>query len=125
IFASIAASSDAELQSMGPIPKRQQNQLMITGTAVGSFGFQLELPNPEEDPQLQIRMDKERLESVSSAETVQLIERILRTAADGSDDDMADVLSSIHQRSVNYVRDFLEALAKSEATCGLRFGTRR
>ncbi len=27
---------------MGPIPNRDQNQLLITNTAVGSFGFELE-----------------------------------------------------------------------------------
>ena len=40
--ASVAASLTAPLASMGPIPNRDQNQLLITNTAVGSFGFELE-----------------------------------------------------------------------------------
>jgi len=40
--ASVAASLSAPLAAMGPIPNRDQNQLLITSTAVGSFGFELE-----------------------------------------------------------------------------------
>lgn len=119
IFASIAASSDAELQSMGPIPKRQQNQLMITGTAIGSFGFQLELPSPEDDAQLQLETEEER------PGIIPIIETILRAAAEGTDDEVTEALSNIHQRSIKYVGEFLEALSRNKATCGLRFGKRR
>ena len=40
--ASVAASLSAPLAAMGPIPNRDQNQLLIASTAVGSFGFELE-----------------------------------------------------------------------------------
>lgn len=118
IFASIAASSDAELQSMGPIPKRQQNQLMITGTAIGSFGFQLELPSPEEEEQLQLETEEERLDIIP------IVETILRAAAEGTDDEVTEALSNIQQRSIKYVGEFLEALSRNKATCGLSFGKR-
>lgn len=40
--ASTAASLSAPLAAVGPIPNRDQNQLLITNTAAGSFGFELE-----------------------------------------------------------------------------------
>ena len=41
-IAAVAASITAPLAAMGPIPGRDQNQLLIVGTAIGSFGFELE-----------------------------------------------------------------------------------
>ncbi len=38
----MAASLETDLAATGPIPKRTQNQLLITSTALGSFGFELE-----------------------------------------------------------------------------------
>src|SRR4051794_28560429 len=40
--AAVAASLAAPLAPMGPIPNREQHQLLITSTALGSFGFELE-----------------------------------------------------------------------------------
>ena len=49
MVASVVASLNNNLKFMGPIPNREQHQLMITGTAVGSFGFEFELPEPKYD----------------------------------------------------------------------------
>ena len=38
----MAAALCGPLAASGPIPNREQNQLLITSTAVGSFGFELE-----------------------------------------------------------------------------------
>jgi hypothetical protein len=38
----VAASLTAPLKATGPIPNRELNQLIITNTALGSFGFELE-----------------------------------------------------------------------------------
>ena len=43
-FAAVAAGLKEGLRYMGPIPNRDKNQLLITGTAIGSFGFEFELP---------------------------------------------------------------------------------
>jgi hypothetical protein len=45
--AMVAASLSAPVQAMGPIPNRAQNQLLITSTATGSFGFELAKPGEE------------------------------------------------------------------------------
>ena len=47
-FATIAAGLTEGLQAMGPIPNRDRNQLLLTGTAVGSFGFEFSLPMCQE-----------------------------------------------------------------------------
>lgn len=46
-FAAVAAGLSEGLRYMGPIPNRDKNQLLITGTAIGSFGFEFELPAAE------------------------------------------------------------------------------
>ncbi|MDN4148193.1 hypothetical protein QYE80_24620 [Pseudomonas tohonis] len=38
--AAVAASLGGVLNDFGPIPNKAQNQILITGTAKGSFGFQ-------------------------------------------------------------------------------------
>jgi hypothetical protein len=40
--AAVAASLITPLAEMGPIPNREQYQLLITNTALGSFGFESE-----------------------------------------------------------------------------------
>lgn len=46
-FTAVAAGLAENLRYMGPIPDKEKNQLLITGTAIGSFGFEFELPPPE------------------------------------------------------------------------------
>src|SRR6266702_8707634 len=48
--ACVAASISAPLAATGPIPNREQNQLLITSTAIGSFGFELEEYRGEQLP---------------------------------------------------------------------------
>src|SRR5277367_827732 len=43
-FAAVVAGISENLRYMGPIPDKEKNQLLITGTAIGSFGFEFELP---------------------------------------------------------------------------------
>lgn len=97
---------------MGPIPNRDKNQLLITGTAIGSFGFEFELPAPEltlfpeqENPQI----------------AIEKIEALFRLAATGSDDEVAEVIEEVHPRAVKKVYDFLELLVQQQAWCGLEF----
>mgnify|MGYP001567040301 FL=1 len=41
-IAAVAASIGGVLNDFGPIPNKAQNQILITGTAIGSFGFEFE-----------------------------------------------------------------------------------
>ena len=46
-FSAVFAGLTNGLRYMGPIPNKDRNQLLITGTAIGSFGFEFELPTSE------------------------------------------------------------------------------
>jgi hypothetical protein len=90
--------------------------LLITGTAIGSFGFEFELPAQPET--LFTELEK-------TEEAMNKIESLLRLAAEGSDDDMAEVIEEIHPRAVKKVYEFLDLLVQQQAWCGLQFGDRK
>ncbi|MFH1115671.1 MAG: hypothetical protein V1792_17315 [Pseudomonadota bacterium] len=108
--AAFAASSIAPLGDRGPIRDRENYQLLITGTALGSFGFELEeiqpqTPTPVEDL------------SIVGQAIVQI--RGFLEATKGSDDDLADAAAETSPRSVSAIREFLQTVASHEAICAL------
>ena len=107
--AMVAASLSAPLQAMGPIPNRAQNQLLITSTATGSFGFELEEHGAE-----QMTLEDDSVLGTAIEQTRQLLE-----GSAGSDDELADAASEIDPRAVGAIRAFLEKLATSEAVCAV------
>lgn len=107
--AMVAASLSAPLQAMGPIPNRSQNQLLITSTATGSFGFELEEYGAE-----QMTLEDDSVLGTAIEQTRQLLE-----GSAGSDDELADAASEIDPRAVGAIRAFLEKLATSEAVCAV------
>lgn len=110
--AAVAASLTAPLRAMGPIPNREQNQLLITNTALGSFGFELEeLPAP------QIRLDEPSL----VAQAVEKTQSLLTAAVQADDEALADSASEIDQRAVDKIRGFVETLQANEALCAIEF----
>lgn len=109
--ASIAASLAAPLASMGPIPNRDQNQLLITNTAVGSFGFEL-----EEFRGAQLPLEDESAMAIALDRTQALLQGTL-----GSDEDLADIASETDPRALEKIRTFLKVLADSDAVCALQY----
>lgn len=109
---SVAASLRAPLAPMGPIPNRDQNQLLITNTALGSFGFELE----EYRPQQPTVADESSL-AVALERTRALLQSTL-----GNDDELADVASETDPRALDKVRAFLRVLADNDAVCAFDFG---
>ncbi len=110
--AAIAASLNAPLKSMGPIPDRENNQLLITGVAVGSFGFELEEAGPA--PFLP---DQSTNVEIALSRAVALLTAMV------SDDDevLADNIEDLDQRALSKMRDFVRTLAENEATCALAY----
>ena len=114
-FTAIAAALSEGLRPVGPIPNRERHQLLITGTAIGSFGFEFELPD----------LPPSLLPGPDHAEQAMArIEDLFRLAAEGSDDDMAEVIEEVHPRAVKKVHEFLDLLVQHQAWCGLEFGGR-
>ena len=110
--ASVAASLSAPLAAMGPIPNRDQNQLLITSTAVGSFGFELE----------EYRAEQLALEEASPvANALERTQALLQSTL-GNDDDLADIASETDPRALDKVRTFLKVLADNSAVCALQYG---
>ena len=111
-FAAILAGLNSTLRYMGPIPDKVRNTLLITGTAVGSFGFEYELPLDNED--LFVHHGR-------ADDAVESFKELLRVSASGSDDQISDVIEEIHPRAVRKVADFLQVLSHNAALCGIEF----
>ncbi|TEA79978.1 hypothetical protein [Allopusillimonas ginsengisoli] len=109
-FAAVVAGLNESLHFMGPIPDRAKNQLLITGTAIGSFGFEFELPADSLFP------DQEKTE-----EALQRMQSLLEASAIGSDDEVAELVDVIHPRAVKKISEFLGVLSHYQAWCGLEF----
>lgn len=112
--ASVAASLAAPLASMGPIPNRDQNQLLITNTAVGSFGFEL-----EEFRGNQLLLDDESPVAIALDRTQALLQSTL-----GTDEDLADMASETDPRALDKIRGFLKVLVDNSAICALQYKDR-
>jgi hypothetical protein len=114
----IAAGLVENLHYMGPIPDKQKNQLLITGTAIGSFGFEFELPqNPNP-------MGKLYPEESKAENALDKVQELFRLAAEGNDDEIAELVAEIHPRAVKKAADFLNYISQQEAWCRLEFKER-
>ncbi len=115
-FAAVVAGLNESLRYMGPIPDKAKNQLLITGTAVGSFGFEFELPRQHDSQQ-----DELFSEIGKSEEALEKMQTLLRVSAEGTDDEVTELVEAIHPRAVKKVAEFLGYLVQQQAWCGLEF----
>ena len=112
-IALLAASLETDLAPTGPIPNRTQNQLLITSTALGSFGFELEEHREQELP----------LEEDSPvAQALKQAQALMKGAAAGSDDELTDAASGQDTRAIAAMREFLKKLIDNEAVCAVSVG---
>ncbi len=109
--AAVAASLAGGLAAKGPIPNKGQNQLLITNTALGSFGFELEeyraTPLPLGEPAI--------LETA-----IIRTQSLLQGTIDPDDELLADSAAELDQRALDKVRAFVNILAENEALCTLQ-----
>jgi hypothetical protein len=113
VVAAIAASLDGPLKATGPIPDRNENHMLIVGTAVGSFGFELESGQPS---RLTFGEDKTNTElALTRAIT------LFRASVDQDNEALADNIDDLDKRALAKVRDFVTTLAEADATCALVF----
>jgi hypothetical protein len=109
--AAVAASISGPLAASGPIPNRGQNQLLITNTAIGSFGFQLE----------EYRAGQLALEENSPiSRALEWTQNLLQSTV-GTDDQLADSAAETDPRALEKVRSFLQLLSENEAVAALEF----
>ena len=84
--------------------------MLITGTALGSFGFEFEEP---------VQLDELPFPDASPVEEALAQAKSLMEATLGSDDDLAEAASGTDPRAVTALREFIRALADQEAVCAL------
>jgi hypothetical protein len=113
VFSIVMSDTGGTLSESGPITGKDAMPLLITGTAIGSFGFEFELP-PKENV---LFPDLDPSES-----TLKKIEELFRLSAEGSDDDVAELIFDMHHRAIAKVHEFLNFMVQQEAWCGLEFG---
>ncbi len=111
----MAASLAGPLAAMGPIPNRDQHQLLITNTALGSFGFEL-----EEHCTGPANLD----ETSTVAQALDRTQRLLQATL-GTDEDLADSAAEVDRRALEKVRGFLQTLVENEAVCAVHIGDSR
>jgi hypothetical protein len=116
VFTVVVADLNGILRENGPIPEKDKNQLLITGTAIGSFGFEFELPQSSEQRTSLFP------ESEVSVEAMEKIEILFRLAAEGTDDEITETIVEIQPRTVRKIYEFLDLLVQQGAWCGLEFG---
>ena len=114
--AAVSAGLTGALHFKGPIPDKNINNLMITGTAIGSFGFEFELPKPD-------NFDLCPEQSIVE-KAVDDIRALFEVSATGSDDDLSDLVEEIHPRAISKIYDFLNYLNEQDAKCGLEFNNK-
>ncbi len=111
VVVTMAASLDGPLGLTGPVPNRDRNQLLITNTAIGSFGF--ELQEHTDDPL--------SAKETNIAQALSITQKLLESTI-GSDDEMTETTAGIDPRVLKAARDFLETLVINDAVCGLAVG---
>jgi hypothetical protein len=106
--AAIGASQAGTLGARGKIPNRDEYRLLITGTALGSFGFELEeAPIDNVTPFSELSPVKSAIEQATS----------IMKASIGTDDELADAVAEADPRALEALRTFLKTMADKEAVC--------
>lgn len=110
-IAAIAASLSGILNDFGPIPNKAQNQILITGTALGSFGFEF-----EEAPAAEAQLPLEGTTPVSQA--FELVAELLEASTKG-DEELSEPASRLGTRAIAMVSEYLDKLIAYEAYCSV------
>jgi hypothetical protein len=121
----VAASlTIAELKDRGPLPGAGKRTLRIVDKAVGSFGFELELPPDESAETLPLLKDiSPPVDPYEKAimSTLALVEEGSRR----DEDSISDLVAEIHPRAAQKVRAFAKILSDSHALFAAEFEGRR
>jgi hypothetical protein len=113
-YAAISASLTDSLKHMGPIPNRDNDRLLITGTALGSFGFEFEIPNTDNPP-----LNNSVVSVGTAPKTMDRILDLLQSSAEASDDALTEIVDEIHPRAVKKMAEFLDYVTRKNAWCAL------
>lgn len=107
----IGAGWRSPLPASGRIPNAGEYQLLITGTATGSFGFQLE--DAAQQPALKGQSTPVEL-------AIKKVKEILEASV-ATDEELLEAIADTDRRALDSVQAFLKKMADSEAMCALEF----
>ena len=108
--AAIGASQRTQLGAYGKLPKREDYRLLITDTALGSFGFELE----------EVSHNSFSHEASPVEAALKQTMSILKATV-GKGETWADVIAGTNPRALKLLRVFLKKLADQDAVCALEF----
>jgi hypothetical protein len=111
--AAVAASIIGKLSGAGPIPDKLQSQMLVVGPALGSFGVEIEIPAPPDGAIIE--------EPHVISESVKKVQSIFRAVAEGSDEELAELIGEVHPRASDNLYDFLSHQAEKGAWCCLDY----
>ncbi len=107
----ICAGWSSSLAASGRIPNSAEYKLMITGTATGSFGFQVE--DAAQQPALAGESSPVEL---AIGKFKEILEASIRT-----DDELVEAIADTDRRALDAVQGFLKLMADNRAMCALEF----
>ena len=106
----LAAAQSKPVSWTGPIPNRADSQVLVTGTATGSFGFEfqdhtVQQPLFDDSPVVQ-----------AFGQVQQVLSSIV-----ADDDQLTEAIAGLDERAVTTLKKFLEALVSHDAVCRMTF----
>ena len=117
--AAIGASQNTQLGARGKLPNREDYQLLITGTALGSFGFELE--EAPRDNSFSEAHHSDFFRGVSPVDSAIKQTMAILEATVGTDEMLTEAVSDVDPRALGQLRAFLKRMADQEAVCTLEF----
>ena len=109
-----------ELKGKGRLPGLGDRSLRIVDTAVGSFGFELELPPlpPSEEAQGEVPLEPK---SDPFAQAIIATLDLIGEASSNDEDAISDLVAEVHPRAAVKVRAFARVLADNGALFAAEF----
>ncbi|MFV9064346.1 hypothetical protein ABQ366_05285 [Serratia fonticola] len=111
-IAYVASAFNGTLPASGKIPDSDNNHLMITAAARGSFGFVLE----EFRPDAPLGFDEQTLVSKALEKT----QTILQASLDDDDDKLSEALEDMDKRALDKIRSFIQYLSENKTVFTLK-----
>ena len=99
----------------GQVPRNILGQPVITGVALGSFSFELEVPTPTQSPLVQTQ------EVNHAEEAVKKVQELLTASGRGSDDELSAIAEEMTPRAVMKVGQLLDLMQRREAQFAVHF----
>lgn len=108
----VGASKHGPLAPTGRVPHSEEYRLLITSTAIGSFGFQVE--EASQQPAF-------AGESTPVEMAIAQVKAILEASV-GTDEQLLEAIDETDRRAIRAVKEFLKTVADGDAVCALEFG---